>query len=136
MLKIAKSVEYAILAIKHISEVPEGHYPSAREISQKEDIPYTLLAKILQNLVRKKILCSSQGNRGGYSLLVDMHDLNLYRLANALEQKIQVTDCSVKNATVEDCARVNACCIRSPLLNLQQRLETMFMETSLNDIIN
>jgi len=136
MLKLAKSVEYAILALKYIAESPAGHYPSAKEISEKENIPYTLLAKILQNLARKKILESVQGNRGGYSLLVSSNDLNLYRLANSLEQKIQVTDCMVPNASSDDCKRVDSCCIRPPILNLQKRLELVFIETTLDDIIN
>ena len=136
MLKLAKSVEYAILALKYISESPSGHYPSAREISERENIPYTLLAKILQNLVRKKILESVQGNRGGYNLIVDKEDLNLFRLANSLEQKIQVTECMVENATTDDCGRVETCCIRPPILNLQKRLENVFIETTLNDLIN
>ncbi|MFC2134827.1 hypothetical protein ACFLTH_09435, partial [Bacteroidota bacterium] len=51
MLKIAKSVEYAILGLKYIAENSHDKVVSTAEMSQELDMPYNLLAKIMQKLV-------------------------------------------------------------------------------------
>ena len=41
---------------------------SAREIAESYAVPLELLAKVLQRLVRQRLLASVQGTRGGYKL--------------------------------------------------------------------
>lgn len=136
MLKIAKSVEYAIFAIKYISENQDLECVSTKEISEKVDVPYDLLAKIMQKLVKDGIIISRQGTNGGYSLNVSPDKITFTRLINALDQKIQLTDCMVDVPSAEDCRRVNDCCIRSSLFKIQTKINRVFDETLISEIIN
>ena len=66
MLKIAKSVEYAVLALKYINDRQDLNCVSTKLIAESLDIPYDLLAKIMQKLVKNDIIISEQGTKGGY----------------------------------------------------------------------
>ena len=54
--------------MKHLALRGDRGSSSAREIAGQYDIPIELLAKVLQRLVRRGLLASHQGTRGGYQL--------------------------------------------------------------------
>ena len=69
MLRLSKKADYALIAMKHLSNRDSGAAStSAREIAEQYDIPIELMAKVLQRLVRTGLLVSTQGTRGGYTL--------------------------------------------------------------------
>ncbi|MBL1211988.1 MAG: Rrf2 family transcriptional regulator [Ignavibacteriae bacterium] len=135
MLKIAKSVEYSLLAIKYINENSSKGSLTAREIAENENIPYDLLAKILQKLVKNGIIKSVQGNKGGYLLDVSLNKLFITDLIAAVDQSIQLTDCMVENPTINDCARYENCCIKDPLNKMQNKINEILKSTTLMEII-
>jgi len=135
MIKISKSVEYSILALKYISENKEMKLSSST-IASDLNIPYDLLAKLLQKLVRKGIVKSEQGKYGGYSLIVSSDKLTILQIINALDENIQLTNCSFDDATTENCTRINNCFIRTPFWNLQNKINEMFESITLHEITN
>ena len=68
MLRLSKKADYALMAMKHLALRGDRGSSSAREIAEQYDIPIELLAKVLQRLVRRGLLASHQGTRGGYQL--------------------------------------------------------------------
>jgi DNA-binding IscR family transcriptional regulator len=50
MFKLSKKVEYGLIAVKHMAMLGEDIPCSAKDISEKYQIPYDLLSKILQKL--------------------------------------------------------------------------------------
>lgn len=136
MLKIAKSVEYSILALRFIANNQNYECVSTKEISERENIPYDLLAKLMQKLVKHNIILSKQGKFGGYALNVSPEQLSINDVILALDEKIQLTDCMVENPTTNDCARVVNCCLRSPLSKIQDKIVDLFKQTTLQEILN
>ena len=136
MLKIAKSVEYSILALRFIANNQNFECVSTKEISERENIPYDLLAKLMQKLVKHKIILSKQGKFGGYVLNISPEHLSINDVIIALDEKVQLTDCMVGNPTEQNCARVNNCCLRSPLSKVQDKIVDLFKQTSLQEILN
>ena len=69
MLRLSKKADYALMAMKHLAAAAgDRGSSSAREIAEQYDIPIELMAKVLQRLVRRGLLASQQGTRGGYQL--------------------------------------------------------------------
>lgn len=134
MLKIAKSVEYALLALRYISRKSDPS--SAKEISEKLNIPYDLLAKILQKLCRSEIINSVQGTKGGYLLYKEFSKISLNEIIIALEDRIQLTDCMVENPNRDACQRYDECCLVNPMSKMQNKLVALFENTYLDEIIN
>jgi len=79
------ATKYAIRAVCHLAELPEGHRAQAKEISEALDIPPAYLSKILQNLAKKRILSSTKGPGGGFRLLALPAETSLYTLIQAVE---------------------------------------------------
>ena len=76
MLRLSKKADYALMAMKHLATRSDTASASAREIAEAYDIPIELMAKVLQRLVRRGLLASHQGTRGGYRLSArDLDDL-------------------------------------------------------------
>jgi len=136
MLKIPKSVEYALLALKVIAENDNGSPVSVKKISETQNIPFGLLAKILQKLVKNSIIESQQGKMGGYSLSSNPNQISIAKISSILGHKIKLTECMTENPNDKDCARVNTCCLRDPIVKLQSKVTHLFEATTLSEIIN
>lgn len=134
MLKIPKSAEYAFLALKYISEADK--LISVKEISDNVNIPFELLAKIMQKLSKSNIITSVQGTKGGYTLSSEPKNIRLSSIMSALNQDVQMTDCMVENPTAEDCKRVNNCCLVNPVKKIQLKINQLMDELTLEAIIN
>ena len=50
MLKLSKTIEYALISINHINQYDKDIPISVKKISNQRNIPFELLAKILQKL--------------------------------------------------------------------------------------
>lgn len=137
MFKIPKSVEYAIFALKFIHECGDNSCTcvSAKEISEGENIPYELSAKILQKLKKHGLIESQHGTKGGYSLALPADKIKLIDILAAVGQNIRVTECMFDDATVSDCKRIESCCIRTPLSRIQNKIKGIFNETTLMEVI-
>ncbi len=135
MLKLSKSTEYALFALKYLANNSNGNSISTKEISDSMNIPYNLLAKIMQKLVRHKIIKSQYGKTGGYSINVPPKNLSLKDIINAVDQKLQITDCMYEGATENDCMRLNKCEIRNPLHKIQNKLINVLHSTNLEELI-
>ncbi len=134
MIKISKSVEYSLLALNYISENKNFNNLSSRKIANELNIPYDLLAKLLQKLVKNNIVKSQQGKNGGYTLLISPDELSVLKIIDALGENVQLANCTFENASIEDCGRINDCCIRSPFWNLQNKINDIFRTTTLHEL--
>ena len=70
-----QTCEYAIRAMMEVARRPQGEYVLAKELADKLDIPHHYLSKILQQLVRSRILESTRGRLGGFRLMRKPDDL-------------------------------------------------------------
>lgn len=134
MLKISKSVEYSIFALKQIYESGNNYLPTAKEIAEHEDIPKELIAKLLQRLKKNGILESVQGKLGGYKLAVDASNISLYSVIEAIDIDVQLTDCLCENATKNNCARIDNCSLRNPFYKLQDEIILLMKKLKLTDL--
>ena len=80
MLKLSKKAEYALMAAKFMALQNYGRLSSAREIAESYHIPYPLVAKVLQSLVRCNLAVSVKGVNGGainkYMWIICINDVS------------------------------------------------------------
>jgi Rrf2 family protein len=63
------------------------------EISEEYKIPRSFLAKILQKLVKAKIVRSYRGVKGGFSLAKQARDISVLNVLEAIEGKLALNIC-------------------------------------------
>ena len=135
MLKLSKKAEYAIMAARHLALNNSGHYSTAKEISDNYQIPFQLVAKVLQNFAKKEIAVSLQGVKGGYRLNKSPDDISLNDIITAVENKYKLTKCMQNGSTDDNCVHIDGCMIRDPLIGLQTKIDSVFQKTSLKQIL-
>jgi len=135
MLKLSKKAEYALMAAKFMALKNSSGFSSAKEISDSYQIPYQLVAKVLQNLVKSDIAISAKGVNGGFSLSRKPDHISLLDIIKAVENDFKIVDCMQPNGSLADCSNFDCCKIKDPLAEIQRKIDKVFVETSLAQIL-
>lgn len=134
MLQLSKKVEYGLIALRHMAMNQKGQIFTAKEIAVKYDIPYELLAKVLQKLTKAGVVVSTQGMHGGYSLAKRPNELQISNIISIIEDESPtIAECYAKDG--ENCSIFNACTIRKPLGKMQHNLNLLLENTTLEQIV-
>lgn len=136
MLKLSKSVEYSLLALIYISNNENKSAVSSKIISEELNIPYELLSKLLQKLKRNGIVKSRQGKLGGYNLSIPLKELAIYNVIRAIEENIQIVNCTHSFATKKDCEKIDNCKVREPFFDIQNKIISIFESMTLEQLSN
>jgi Rrf2 family protein len=131
MLRLSKKADYALIAMKHLAMRPDTASASAREIAEQYDIPVELMAKVLQRLVRRGLLVSHQGTRGGYRLGRAPVAISVADVIQAIDGPLTVTACSTE---AENCDQYGKCSIRDPLWRIKDRILSALATCSLQEV--
>ena len=121
MLRLSKKADYALIAMKHLALRSDRGSSSAREIAELYDIPIELMAKVLQRLVRRRLLVSQQGTHGGYQLARGPGQISVADVIQAIDGPVTVTACSIDD---ERCDQFAKCNVRDPLWRVRERILT------------
>lgn len=130
MVKFSKKIEYALVALHYMSNNPETYY-SARELSETLNIPYEFLSKTLAKLAKSEILISNLGAKGGYKLNKHPKKITFYQIFASLEEPLNVVECITSEDEV--CQRSSICTIKSPMFQLQNKINELIGSMTLED---
>src|SRR5262245_62824260 len=132
MLRLSKKADYALIAMKHLAHKDTGATSTcAREIAEQYDIPLELMAKVLQRLVRSRLLVSTQGTRGGYTLGRASSSISVADVIEAIDGPFTVTACSTDK---HDCEQYSKCSVRDPLWQIRERIAATLGTVTLADM--
>ena len=131
MLRLSKKADYALIAMRHLGAQPTAEAVSTRELAETYAIPSELLAKVLQKLMRAKLLESQHGTRGGYVLARPARGISVADVIQAIDGPLTVTACS---DTDHSCDQYSRCNIRDPLWRIKDRIVSALAATSVADL--
>lgn len=131
MLKLTKKADYGLIAMKHLAEHSAVASLSAKEIAEAQRIPSELLAKILQKLVRAKLLVSLQGTNGGYKLARDSRTISAFDVIKAIEGPLFITSCVTHKG---ECEQSTRCGVREPLQKVSLAIEEVLSKVTIFDL--
>ena len=129
MLNITKTIEYGLIAMRHISK-HKNDLCSAKEISAICHIPKEIMAKTMQKLCKKGYLGAVKGSHGGYYLNVDLNLINLTDFIENIEGPFGIVKCSSN----DDCNIIDFCNIKSPINKINKNIRTVLNKVSLSEI--
>ena len=131
MLRLSKKADYALIAMKHLAVRGDRGSSSAREIAGLYDIPIELMAKVLQRLVRRGLLVSQQGTRGGYQLSRAPIQITVADVIQAIEGPVTVTACSTEEG---QCEQFSKCNVRDPPYRVRERILSALGECTIAEL--
>ena len=117
--------------MRHLAANAARDAVSARELAETYGIPPELLAKVLQKLVRARLLDSQQGIRGGYGLARAAALMSVAEVIQAVDGPLTVTACSEDDHSCDQYAKCN---IRDPLWRIKDRIVSALSATSVADL--
>src|SRR5690348_9619659 len=132
MLRLSKKADYALMAMKHLALRGDRGSSSAREIAALYDIPIELMAKVLQRLVRRGLLASHQGTRGGYRLARGPAQISVADVIQAIDGPVAVTACSTDEG--QQCEQFAKCNVRDPLWRVRERILAALGECTIAEL--
>lgn len=134
MLQLTKRAEYGLIALVHLSD-REGEFVSAREISDRYPVPRRLLAEVLKDLCRARLVDSLRGAAGGYALSRPAEAITLGEIVSALEGAPSLAECEALGFYREgSCDIESVCPIKSPIQRLRVGIWSLLQRTSLRDL--
>jgi len=107
-----RSTQYAIKAILYLARNSDQGLCRIEEIAKQERIPPAFLAKLIQRLVKRNLIHSARGSKGGVRLNFAPERITLFMIADSIE------DFSGGNTM---CALGNSECSESRPCGLHQR---------------
>lgn len=134
MIRLSKRVEYGLIAVRHMASNSRGSVFTAKELAEKLDVPYDLLAKVLQKLARGGIITSIQGTKGGYALSRRPEEITISSVLRTIEQeRPMIAECYVDGP--ESCYLFGNCTIRKPLGKIQRNLNELFDKMTVLEMV-
>ncbi|MCA8913279.1 MAG: Rrf2 family transcriptional regulator [Planctomycetes bacterium] len=102
----SQTTEYAVRALIEIATRPDDKPILAGTLAETLDIPHHYLAKILQQLVRTRVLKSVRGRQGGFSLNKPAGNIRLRDIVQPFEDLHKFEECILGQPV---CSEAGAC---------------------------
>ncbi len=130
-LLFSKPCEYALQATAFLALKPEGSMSSIKELTDRFDIPYHFLAKILQDLTRKGLLVSLKGPRGGFALARSPREITLLDIVEAVDGPAFMNDCVLGFA---ECGGEQPCAVHKNWEAIRTEVQTMLSSRNIESV--
>jgi Rrf2 family cysteine metabolism transcriptional repressor len=129
-MRLTARSEYGLLALIDLG-VRYGDGPvSAREVSERQDVPGKFLEQLLAALRKAGLVSAVRGARGGFSLTRDPSQITVLEVVEALEGPLAPTSCDGGSL----CGRSGACAAAAVWGRATDALRDVFESTTLADL--
>lgn len=124
--------DYAVVLLADMAG-RQGALVSATGLAESTQLPEPTVSKVLKLLAKNKIITSTRGINGGYSLSKTADQINMAHVITALDGPIALTACVDQSA--EPCERANSCAIKGQWNPVNQAMQSALENVSLAQMI-
>lgn len=131
----SKACEHGIRACLFIAKKSlNNERVRLKEIALEIDAPEAFTAKILQKLVKHRLVYSIQGAYGGFEMVVaSMKKINLEDIVIAIDGDAEYADCVLG---LKNCSEVNPCPAHKYYKNIKSDFKIMIKKTTVFEMVN
>lgn len=130
-MQITREGDYGIRSVLYLARQPFNKVSFVNEISEDYKIPRSFLAKILQKLVKAKIVRSYRGVKGGFSLAKPAREITPLDVLAAIEGKLAINVCLVDK---KKCNFSKHCPTYFLWANVQSKIVETLKKTNFDDL--
>ena len=137
-MRVSKKSQYGLRAMVYLASVfgKENNIRSLKEISQKENIPFDYLEKIISQLEKKGLVRSKRGILGGYFLKRSPKKINVGEIIRTLESTMSPVKCLAKEKSKRyKCPYRKSCKTINVWKEIQDSLNSTLDSITLADLI-
>lgn len=132
-MTFSKSFGYAVRGVLYIAVMQnEKRYVQAEEIAAQLFVPRHFMGKILKKMVKEKVLFSSKGRSGGFTVNEQTLDMSLLRLIDITDGLGLFHTCVLRP---EECSPSNPCPLHYQMETVNLNLKTILSSTTIRDLM-
>ncbi|WP_163322709.1 RrF2 family transcriptional regulator [Draconibacterium mangrovi] len=133
---LSNTCKYALRALIYLGKFSkEDKRVGIKKISEDLGLSSPFLGKILQNLVKQKLLVSTKGPNGGFSLSRDASEISLWDIVIKVDGEEFFTNCLI---SLEPCKTHDPskplCPVHAQYERLRQDISNFYKTTSLETV--
>lgn len=132
MNRINRKIEYALMALKHMSHKIPGELTTAKEVSDHFHAPFDATARVMQTMASRGLLRSEQGAFGGYQITRDLSKVTMLELVEMIDGPQSFARCVQKDSP---CEIQSTCNIVSPIQALSDRVNDFYRGINLKELL-
>lgn len=130
-MQLSNTSQYAIRILAFVADQKSSHLINATELSEKLQIPYKFLTKIMTVLAKANLVESTRGREGGYKLKKSVNDITVNDILILFNDSIEDDQCILG---IGFCNGMCKCALHDQWMEPKYLLQKMFKESSLKDI--
>lgn len=134
---LSNTCKYAVRALIYLGKYSnDGTKIGIKKISSDLEIPTPFLGKILQNLVKQKILVSTKGPNGGFGLGKKPSEISLYDIVRIVDGEDFFKNCLIGlQPCTTHAANEKPCPVHSRFGPIRAQLMQFYQETSIEGVL-
>jgi Rrf2 family protein len=113
---VTRKADYAVRCVLYLTK-NQNQLATVGEISKAMQVPRSLLAKILQQLIKAGFVHSKRGIKGGFLLSRDPEKINLLEIIELIQKQPVINRCAVDG---QKCDLSNQCSVHPIWIKLRK----------------
>jgi len=131
---ISNTSKYAIRALIYLELYSSKEQKKGIKVIAGElDIPSPFLGKILQMLVKHRLLSSTKGPNGGFFLNKSAIDITIMEIIEIMDGKDTFDECAIRTAPCDD---MNPCSMHNKLSTPRGEIKRIFATETIADLVS
>lgn len=100
-MQITRASDYAVRVMVHLAGLPASSTVRQSELAKATEVSGHFLSKVLQQLVRARLIRSQRGSGGGYALAISPASVSLLDVVQAIEGPVRLNQCIEEGPSCE-----------------------------------
>jgi len=130
-LQLSNTSKYTIRILAYMVNHKDSPLISAKELSDKLEIPYKFLTKIMRELVSVGFIESIRGREGGYKFLRKASEITIGDVLALFNDAIKDEACILG---IDSCNAKQKCALHDKWIKSKVQLQKMFKESTIESI--
>jgi len=130
-MQLSKSSQYAIRILSYMADHKDTKLLNATDLSERLNIPYKFLTKIMTEVVKSGLVVSTRGRDGGYSFAKAPSEIIVSEILDIFHDSIKDEQCVLG---IGFCDNLCKCALHDQWMEPKLLLQKMFRESTLEAI--
>ena len=131
-----RSTRYALYAAIEMAAAAPGELVTAAAVSEKYQLPPTVLAKVFQRLVQEKLAHGTRGVTGGYRLARHPAEVTVLEVVEIFEGRRTESRCALASCDEGTCGLYAECRLRLLFDEVDQQARATFGSVTLATLVS
>ncbi|MGB5459898.1 MAG: Rrf2 family transcriptional regulator [Eudoraea sp.] len=131
-MMLSNSSKYALKAVLYLAlHTDENNKMMVKDISERINVPKAYIAKLLQELSKRKIISSTKGPKGGFYLNPSNRNETIIQIIEVIDGKKKMESCLLG---LEDCDEQKPCPIHRLISPSRSKMIALLESKTINDL--